>query len=497
MPAAEYACVFVRPPRERLALAARLAGAIPAFLGGAEGELDLHHCLATGYTAAVVRAARAAFSPEVEARLAFWSARAGARVFRVDGLSEDDRSRFRAELGLCERVMRETALRDAAEAASRFFGALGVAGFAHASGARAVLSVDLDGPGATGLAYTPGARSLFIAGVLAPPVGDELLLSLGVSRASGPVEGWARVVAVRGRGEAAPGRPAGFTLRIEGPQSLHTLLAEHARVAPAREDRATPRFPVHGPVKVARVAVVRAPAPAAAQPPRPAPAEAPRARIEYTTDQELAADWIENLSHGGAFVRTAAPHPEGTEVAFELALPDGVRLEAKAVVAFVNANGMGLRFVLSPEEDQLLSAAIARISARPKRALVVDDDPLARMMIGDALRARGFEVLTAEDAVKGLHALIEEILALDLLVTDVFMPGIDGDALIRTVRQAGGEAELAIVAVTGSPERCQDGTLEAAGADAVLDKAVGAELIARAADAVLERKRLVRRADAA
>lgn len=494
MPATEYACVFVRPPRERLALAARLAGAIPAFLSGAEGELDLHHRLATAYTAAVVRAAREAFRPEVEARLAFWSARAGARAFRVDGLSGDDLSRFRAELGLCERVVRETALRDVPEAASRFFGALGVAGFAHTSGAGTVLSVDLDGPGAQGLAYAPGARSLFVAGVLAPPVGDTLLLSVGSARAEGPVEGWAKVVAVRRREEAAPGRPAGFTLCIEGPAGLHALLAERAPAASAREDRATPRFPVKGPVKVARVAVVRAPA--LAQPPRPTP-EAPRARIEYATDQELAADWIENLSHGGAFVRSASPQPAGTEVAFELALPDGARLQANAVVAFVNANGMGLRFVLSPEQDELLSAAIARISARPKRALVVDDDPIARMMIGDALRARGFEVLTAEDAVNGLHALIEEILALDLLVTDVFMPGADGDALIRTVRQAGGEAELAIVAVTGSPERCQDGALEAAGADAVLDKAIGAELIAQAADAVLERKRLVRRADAA
>ena len=78
------------------------------------------------------------------------------------------------------------------------------------------------------------------------------------------------------------------------------------------------------------------------------------ARAEYATEQELAMDWIENLSQGGAFVKTSAQHPQGTRLAFELALPDGARLEGNAVVAFVNGRGMGLRFELSPEQDAML-----------------------------------------------------------------------------------------------------------------------------------------------
>jgi uncharacterized protein (TIGR02266 family) len=491
MAIAEYACVFVRPPKERLAVALRLVAALPGYLG-TDGECDLHHCGASGYLAAVLRAAEGAFTPEVLARLAFWSARSGARGFVVGALSRDDAARFRAELNLCEHVVRGTATASLDAAARLFFRRLGIAAAGAAAIPRPALLVDLDGPGGEGAEYRPERRALFVAGVLAPPRGDQLALALRDRRAPAPVEGWATVVEVRGREQAGPGRPAGFTLRIEGPSSLHELLSRCARKAPRPEaQRAAPRFPVAAPVKVTPLSAPRPPR-APARPP-------PRARVEYASDQELAADWLQNLSHGGAFVRTPIPLPEGTEVALELALPDGARLDARAVVAYASPKGMGLRFVLSPEQEGVLAAAIARISARPRRALLVDDDALQRAMLVDALAARGFEVLTAEDGAAGLRRLAEEILALDLLVTDVVMPGLDGEALVRTIREAGGEGELTIVAVSGALAPGVEERLEAAGADAVLDKTLGAEMIAQAADAALERKRLggTRRVDAA
>jgi CheY-like chemotaxis protein len=170
-------------------------------------------------------------------------------------------------------------------------------------------------------------------------------------------------------------------------------------------------------------------------------------------------------------------------------LPGGEELSAPAVVMCVNDKGMGVKFELSAEGEQRLGAAIARISARPRRALVVDDERLVRTMLEEALRARGFEVLTAEDGVAGLSILADELLALDLLVTDVKMPRMDGETFIRTIRKAGGECDLAIVVVAGSLENGLEKRLEREGADAVLDKALGPELIAQAADAVLERKR--------
>jgi uncharacterized protein (TIGR02266 family) len=470
----EYVCVFARPPRERLVAAERLVRALPAFLPGVVAECDLHHASATRYLAIVVRATAASVGADALARLAFWTARIGGGGFVVNDLPEAAQERFRGELNLCDKVVRGIPLAAAPEAAARLLRAVGSP--APADGPP-VLAIDPEGSGREALLYRPERTELFVAGLLAPPVGDQLVLSVRVRAQPVPLSGWATVTEVVPREAATAGRPAGFTLRIEGPGDLHRLLAERVAARSGSTLQSAPRIAVKAPVTVKSAES------------RPAATPAPHARIEYATDEELAADWIENLSHGGAFVRTPNARPVGTHVTLDLALPDGVKLAAKGMVTTVTAQGMGVRFVLGPEQDALLAAAIARISARPRRVLVVDDDGLVRQMLADAFTARGFEVITAADGNEGVHRLADELLALDLLVTDVCMPGMSGEQFVRFIRKAGGESDLTIVAVTGRMEPDTEARLEAAGADAVLDKSIGPELVAAAADAALERKR--------
>ena len=486
---AEYDCVFARPSRERLVAAERLVRSLPAFLQEMVAECDLHHATSTRYLAIVIRAA-AALESAPFSRLTFWAARTGGAAFAARDLSEEARFRFRGELSLCDKVVKAIPLASLPDAAARIFRGSGSPPPARGA---PVLAIDLDGPGSAGLLYLPERTALFVASVLTPPTGDRLGLAVRVPGRPAPVEGWATVTETVARAAAAPGSPAGFSLRIDGPTELHALLAARVGAAPRSSMQAAPRFAVIGRVRVKPVKMAvqpgGEPVPLPAVAPAPPP---PRAVLEYATEQELAADWIENLSHGGAYVRSSSPHPEGTRLVLDLALPDGVKLSAQAIVTASTSKGMGVRFVLTREQDDLLAASIARISARARRAVVVDDDALARAMIADALQARGFEVITAADAAEGVQRLSEEILALDLLVTDVCMPGMSGEELIRFIRRTGGESDLAIVAVTGRLEAGLEERLEAAGADAVLDKATGAELVAAAADAALERKRAAR-----
>jgi CheY-like chemotaxis protein len=125
---------------------------------------------------------------------------------------------------------------------------------------------------------------------------------------------------------------------------------------------------------------------------------------------------------------------------------------------------------------------------RTRRALVIDDDALSRCMLCDALAERGFEVITASDGVTGLQVLCEELLRLDVLITDLFMPGLDGGSLVRQIRGPGGETELAVLLVTAA-EPAELAALPATGADVVLRKDIGPEEIARIADAVVASKR--------
>jgi len=122
------------------------------------------------------------------------------------------------------------------------------------------------------------------------------------------------------------------------------------------------------------------------------------------------------------------------------------------------------------------STPLGRLTLAPpprRRALVVDDDHLAAQMLADALADRGFDTIVEHDGRSGFHRLVDELLALDLVITDVVMPGLDGETLIHTVRHQGGEHDLAIVAVSAHLTDERRSRLDAAGADAILDKALG------------------------
>jgi len=173
-------------------------------------------------------------------------------------------------------------------------------------------------------------------------------------------------------------------------------------------------------------------------------------------------------------------------------LPDGTLLEAPATVVHSSVAGMGVQFRLARAGEEKLGEIIAQISARQRHALIVDDDALSRRTIADALAERGFDVFAAGDGESGLRVLTDHLLALDLVVADLRMPRMDGEALLKIVRGIGGEQDLAVVMVSGSIEPEIEARLHGEGADAVLDKALGPEMIAQASDAALARKRLER-----
>ena len=124
--------------------------------------------------------------------------------------------------------------------------------------------------------------------------------------------------------------------------------------------------------------------------------------------------------------------------------------------------------------------ATAAHIAHLRRALVVEDDDFARLALVKILSRAGFEVVTAVDGLAGLRALVDEILDLDVMVTDIRMPGLGGEELIRRIREAGGERDLGIVVVTAVAPDAE--RLTSAGADAVVCKTAGVEAIASAVD---------------
>jgi CheY-like chemotaxis protein/two-component sensor histidine kinase len=84
-------------------------------------------------------------------------------------------------------------------------------------------------------------------------------------------------------------------------------------------------------------------------------------------------------------------------------------------------------------------------SGRP-RVLLVDDEKMVRDVLTGELSDRGFQVIEAENGAAAL-ALLEAGEAVELIVTDLTMPGIDGVALIQAAQL--GNQRLPAILLTG------------------------------------------------
>jgi two-component system, chemotaxis family, chemotaxis protein CheY len=67
------------------------------------------------------------------------------------------------------------------------------------------------------------------------------------------------------------------------------------------------------------------------------------------------------------------------------------------------------------------------------KILAVDDSPSMRQMVGVTLKSAGYEVLEACDGQEALN-LAKGQAAVDLVITDVNMPNMDGITLVRELR---------------------------------------------------------------
>lgn len=106
--------------------------------------------------------------------------------------------------------------------------------------------------------------------------------------------------------------------------------------------------------------------------------------------------------------------------------------------------------------------------SRPVSILVVDDSVTTRTLEKSILEAAGFAVAVATDGLEALAALRRE--HVDLVVSDVDMPRLDGFELTRRIKADPGTRDLPVVLVTAldSPEQQEQGL--DAGADAYLLK---------------------------
>jgi two-component system, NtrC family, nitrogen regulation response regulator NtrX len=120
--------------------------------------------------------------------------------------------------------------------------------------------------------------------------------------------------------------------------------------------------------------------------------------------------------------------------------------------------------------------------------LIVDDvRAMADQYAYDLRRIGGFETLVAFDGDMALATLSQE--HVDCVILDLEMPGKDGFAVLRTMRERGIETPVVVYTGTGSYERCAQAIR--LGAYSFIDKSDSVERVAREVENAVERRMLI------
>jgi len=79
--------------------------------------------------------------------------------------------------------------------------------------------------------------------------------------------------------------------------------------------------------------------------------------------------------------------------------------------------------------------------------LVVDDEPIIRRLVGFVLEEEGFKVLSAEDGLDALRVSESCRGEIDLLISDLSMPRMDGQSLADALLAA--DPDLPVLFISG------------------------------------------------
>ena len=151
---------------------------------------------------------------------------------------------------------------------------------------------------------------------------------------------------------------------------------------------------------------------------------------------------------------TTKPLGEGTGLG--LATVYGVVKQSDGWIVAESPPGRGAIFrIFLPAHTPPLSveppAQPAPIRAAPRdlsgvgRILLVEDEALVRGIAARLLRTRGYEVIEACDGEEALELAKQHAGTLDLMISDVIMPGIDGPTLLKAARPYLGAAPVMFI----------------------------------------------------
>jgi len=139
--------------------------------------------------------------------------------------------------------------------------------------------------------------------------------------------------------------------------------------------------------------------------------------------------------------------------------------------------------VVTPDEEVRPESDLAPPRGT-ERILFVDDEPVLVKMAEEMLGGLGYRVTALADSRKAFDLFLENPDAFDLVITDITMPGMTGDALAQAILRK--RPGMPVVICTGYSERVSEAEAKRIGARAYLLKPFSLPAIAGVIRSILD-----------
>lgn len=165
----------------------------------------------------------------------------------------------------------------------------------------------------------------------------------------------------------------------------------------------------------------------------------------------------------------------------------GIMKQFNGYIDVRSAPGEGTTFVMyfpikniDRRDEAEESATMAPYDGRKRTVLVVEDDTEVRSVLKLMLERMNFKVLTASSGYEGMKTLMDSNYRIDLLITDLVMPGMGGEELLREIKKI--ERDIRVIVISGYPLKIEE---LPEGVDNFMIKPISMETLAQTLEEVL------------
>jgi len=143
----------------------------------------------------------------------------------------------------------------------------------------------------------------------------------------------------------------------------------------------------------------------------------------------------------------------------------GIVKQSGGYVMVQSEKGHGTTFnIYLPQVEATADLSAAPVPRAPEGGsetiLVVEDEESVRQLVRETLQAKGYRVVEAENGEAGLAAAAKHDGKIDMVITDVVMPGIGGRELVRLLAAARPETKVLYLSGYTEDAIVSEGTIE-------------------------------------